>query len=267
MKNGYLKQSENLILTIHSSFLKQPITKFLNFYQMLDTTRPIETPEGIELSLRIAGPVVRAIAWAIDFAIRSALYLILFFVFFLTLNQLGLGLWLVSLFFLEWFYPVLFEVYRQGATPGKRAMKIKVLYEAGTPVNWSASMIRNLLLTIDFLPFLYGFGLISMLINQDFKRIGDLAAGTLVVYDEYSSNFSKEHSFLSNEMPLSLPVVLPSEQQQAIIKFAERADQMLPPGRAIELANIVTPLTKKSGEAGIKILYQLANGLIGVRHH
>jgi uncharacterized RDD family membrane protein YckC len=234
---------------------------------MLDTTRSIETPEGIELSLRVAGPVVRAIAWSIDFAIRSALYLVLFFIFSLTLDKLGLGLWLISLFFLEWFYPVLFEVYRQGATPGKRAMKIKVLYESGTPVNWAASMIRNLLLAVDFLPFLYGFGLMTMLINQDFKRIGDLAAGTLVVYDEDLSTVSKEKSFLPKEPPLPLPVVLPSEQQQAIIKFAERAHQLLPPGRATELANLVTPLTKKSGEAGIKTLYQLANGLIGIRHH
>jgi uncharacterized RDD family membrane protein YckC len=232
---------------------------------MLDTTRPVETPEGIELSLRVAGPVVRAIAWVIDFAIRSVLYLALFFVFLVFLKEFGFGLWLIAIFILEWFYPVLFEVYGRGATPGKKAMKIRTIHELGTPVNWAAAMIRNLLRAIDFLPFLYGFGLVSMLLNKDFKRIGDLAAGTVVVYDEQISKFSPRESLLSNEPPQALPITLSSEQQQAIIKFAERAKHLQPPGRDIELANIVTPLTEKEGEMGIKTLYQLANGLIGVR--
>ncbi|EDN65685.1 RDD family protein [Beggiatoa sp. PS] len=215
--------------------------------------------------MRVAGPVVRAIAWAIDFAIRSVLYLVLFFMFYAFLKEFGFGLWLIAIFVLEWFYPVLFEVYGRGATPGKRAMKIRVLHELGTPVNWSAAMIRNLLRAIDFLPFLYGFGLFSMLLNKDFKRMGDLAAGTLVVYDEQIYKLSPRENFLPNEPPKSLPTTLSSEQQQAIIKFAERAEQLQPPGRSIELANLVTPLTGKKGEMGIKTLYQLANGLIGVR--
>jgi len=167
----------------------------------------------------------------------------------------------MSIFILEWFYPVLFEVYRQGATPGKRAMKIKVLHELGTPVDWSASMIRNLLRAVDFLPFLYGFGFMSMLINKDFKRIGDLAAGTVVVYEDEKVKTLN----LPNESPQAMSIALPLEEQQAIIKFAERA-QKLPPGRAIELANLITPMTGETGEAAIKNLYQLANGLIGVRH-
>jgi uncharacterized RDD family membrane protein YckC len=224
---------------------------------MLDTTRPVETPEGIELALRVAGPVVRALAWAIDFGIRIIFYIVLSF-FLNTLGDLGIGLLLVSIFVLEWFYPVLFEVYRQGATPGKNAMKIKVLHESGTPVNWSASMIRNLLRVVDFLPFLYGFGLVAMLFNEDFKRIGDLAAGTVVVYQEEIPSLKKANSW-GDELPLPMPVAL--TEQQAIVNFADRA-QHLSPERAIELANIVTPLTGKTGEAGVKSLCQFANGLI-----
>ena len=234
---------------------------------MLDTTRPVETPEGIELALRVAGPVVRAIAWVIDFGIRSVIYISLFLLFLTTLQQLGYGLWLISIFILEWFYPILFEVYRQGATPGKRAMKIKVLHELGTPVNWSSSMIRNLLRMVDFLPFVYSFGLISMLIDKNFRRIGDLAAGTIVVYEEQvlpNRPISKKRIFLPNDPPQAMPIILPLEEQQAIINFAERAQQ-LPLQRAIELANIVTSLTGKTEEAGIKSLYQLANGLIGIQ--
>ncbi len=227
---------------------------------MLDTTRPIETPEGIELALRVAGPVARALAWSIDLGIRSIIYFILAFLF-AQLGNLGIGLLLVSIFLLEWFYPVLFEVYRQGATPGKRTMKIKVLHESGTPVNWSSAMIRNLLRAVDFLPFLYGFGLMTMLINKDFKRIGDLAAGTVVVYE--IPPLKKGNSWM-DESALAMPITLPLEEQQAIINFADRAEH-LPPGRAIELANLVTPLTGKTGEAAIKTLYQFANGLIGTK--
>ncbi|MDM8557753.1 RDD family protein [Candidatus Parabeggiatoa sp. HSG14] len=245
---------------------------------LLDTTRPVETPEGIELALRVAGPVVRAIAWVIDFGIRSVVYIILSFLL-VQLGDLGIGLLLMSIFILEWFYPVLFEVYKQGATPGKRAMKIKVLHELGTPVDWSASMIRNLLRAVDFMPFLYGFGLISMIFNGDFKRIGDIAAGTVVVYeDELSPKLflkkgentrhfpvSKEDIFLSDKEPaLAMPIILPLEEQQAIINFAERAPK-LPPERAVELANIVAPLTGETGDMAIKRLYQLANGLIGTK--
>lgn len=228
---------------------------------MLDTTHPVETPEGIELTLRVAGPAVRALAWAIDFGIRIIIYLVLSFIF-SSLGEFGLGLLLISIFLLEWFYPVLFEVSQQGATPGKRKMKIKVLHERGTPVNWSASMIRNLLRVVDFLPFLYGFGLMTMLFNQDFKRIGDLAAGTVVVYEE--KLLLGEKADIPDEPPLTMPVTLGLEEQQAIINFADRAQQ-LSKQRSIELANIVTPLTGETGEAAIMHLYQLANGLIGIK--
>lgn len=223
---------------------------------MIDTARSIETPEGVELTLRVAGPSVRAIAWAIDTAIKSMAYF--FLIMILTyFENIGIGLLLIGIFLINWFYPVLFEIYWRGATPGKALMKIKVLHELGTPVNWSESMIRNLLRSIDFLPLFYGFGLITMLCNQDFKRMGDLAAGTVVVYED------EPHQTLPlpDESPRPLPCVLTLEEQRALIHFAERA-QTLTPERIEELANIVTPLTQHTGTAGIRSLYQIANGLI-----
>jgi uncharacterized RDD family membrane protein YckC len=245
-----------------------PLSLTTGFNLMLDTTRSIETPEGIELALRVAGPIVRAIAWSIDLGIRIIIYIILA-ILFGQLGEFGKGLLLLSIFFLEWFYPVFFEIYKQGASPGKSTMRIKVLHESGTPVDWSASMIRNLLRAVDFLPFLYGFGLISMIMNKDFKRLGDLAAGTVVVYEDYNSTqlpFSKKKKTdqFPDVTPKAMPIVLPLEEQEAIINFAQRA-QHLSKERAIELANLVTPLTGKTEEAGIQTLYQLANGLIGIK--
>jgi uncharacterized RDD family membrane protein YckC len=139
-----------------------------------------ETPEGIDLGLRVAGPISRALAWIIDAFIRYSVLFALSTVL-ASLLSFGMGLFLILLFLLEWFYPVVFEVVR-GATPGKKAMGLLVVHDNGTPVGWSASMIRNLLRSVDFLPFFYCAGLISILLNSRFKRLGDLAAGTLVVY-------------------------------------------------------------------------------------
>ena len=76
---------------------------------MLDTSFPIETPEGVILELHPAGPVVRSAAWLIDIVIRSVIYLSC--AYYLSLfGDLGIGLLLIFIFLLEWFYPVLFEV-------------------------------------------------------------------------------------------------------------------------------------------------------------
>ncbi|MCV6611186.1 MAG: RDD family protein, partial [Amphritea sp.] len=152
------------------------------FSELTDTVRTHETPEGIRLQLRMAGPVVRACAWAIDALIRVVLYGLIgaMFSFF---GGVGTAVMLILFFLLEWFYPVVFEI-TSGATPGKKAMGLVVIHDNGTPISFVASFARNLLRAADFLPFLYAAGLLSMLMNRDFKRLGDLAAGTLVVYKE-----------------------------------------------------------------------------------
>ena len=83
---------------------------------------------------------------------------------------------------LEWFYPVVFELSRSGATPGKSVVGIKVVMDNGLPVTPAASFTRNLLRVADFLPFLFGAAIVSMLLRQDSKRLGDLAAATIVVH-------------------------------------------------------------------------------------
>jgi uncharacterized RDD family membrane protein YckC len=229
---------------------------------MLDTTQTIQTPEGVELNLYLAGPIVRALAWAIDFVIRGVIYIVLIMIF-ARLGELGVGIFLILLFALEWFYPVVFEVFRDGATPGKKVMGILVLHENGTPVNWSASLVRNLLRVVDFLPFFNGFGLIAMLSNSKFQRLGDLAAGTVVVYSDKSRR--KIRGQITEDIsPLALPTPLRLDEQQALMSFAERADT-LPVARQAELANILAPLTQADGETGSQRLRQMAHSLLGKR--
>lgn len=226
---------------------------------MLDTYREIETPEGVELHLRAAGPVVRALAYAIDLLLRGAIIFALSIALSVT-GRFGMGVFMVVIFLLEWFYPVLFEVYRDGATPGKRLFGLRVVNDNGTPVAWGPSLVRNLLRAVDFMPSFYAFGLISMLLNRDFKRLGDLAAGTLVVYQEQAARKID----IPDVPALAPPLGLNLAEQRAVITFAERS-QRLTEVRSEELADLLTPLTGAEGRAGMQRLYQMANWLVGKR--
>jgi len=222
----------------------------------LDTTYLHETPEGIDLEIKVAGAAPRACAWLIDILIRCALYIILSIIF-SQLEGIGDAIIFISIFLIEWFYHVVFEVYR-GATPGKKQMGLIVVNDNGTPVSWSSSLIRNLLLAVDFFPFLYGFGLLSLLFSQNFKRLGDYAAGTLVIY-RHKAPPPLKYEKITAQVP---PPYLKTADRIAILNYMERAPQ-LSEERRIELANILQPITKETGKKGEQKLMAYGIWLIG----
>jgi len=227
---------------------------------VLDTARRVSTPEGIELTLRLAGPVPRALAWTIDLLLR-AVVLIGVSIATARLGRFGTAVVLLSAFLIEWLYPTWFELRWGGSTPGKRALGLMVLNDDGTPVRWSASLTRNLLRAIDFLPFLYFAGYCTMVANRDFKRLGDLAANTLVVYREGRSRTLKipEAAPVAPSRPLSLA------EQRAVLDFAERAAGITPE-RAAELAEVAGSLTGGArGAMAVGRLIGIANHLMGRR--
>ncbi|WP_295384515.1 RDD family protein [uncultured Thiodictyon sp.] len=204
----------------------------------VDTVRLNETPEGVDLGLRVAGPAPRALALIADGAIRAIVYLVLSPL--MVLSGFGLGLSLIAAFLLDWLYPVAFEVF-SGATPGKRSLGLMVVHDDGTPVGLPASLIRNLLRVVDFLPLFYGVGLLSTLADRDFRRLGDLAAGTLVVYAQRrprqtpGQTGERTGAALLDAPPRQPPLGLPLATQQSILAFCERSDHLSAP-RRIELA-------------------------------
>lgn len=226
---------------------------------MLDTYRSVETPEGVELGLKVAGPPVRLFAWLLDAFIRTTGYFLLLIPL-AFLEELGFGLLLLVAFLGEWFYPVLFEVKGGGATPGKKRLGLVVLHDDGTPVGWSASVVRNLVRFADFLPVGYGFGLATMLLNRDFKRLGDLAAGTIVVH--------RDRAPLREGFPPGRPdppgALLHLAEQRSILEFARRLPTWTE-ARAAELADLLAPLTRATGRDGIERLVGMANWLVGRR--
>jgi uncharacterized RDD family membrane protein YckC len=225
---------------------------------LLDTARRIATPEGIELTLRLAGPVPRALAWLLDFLIRVVILVFLMMVA-APLGRLGWAAVLLAWFLLEWLFPAWCEVNWNGQTPGKRSLGIAVLNDDGTPVRWPAALARNLLRAVDFLPFFYGFGLAAMLLNRDFKRLGDLAANTLVVYRESAPG----GFMISPAAPLAPAEPLSVPEQRAILDFAERVPG-LTAERAEELAALARPLVGP-GSGAAERLVRIANFLVGRR--
>jgi uncharacterized RDD family membrane protein YckC len=202
----------------------------------LDTTVLAETPEGIDILLRPAGAPARALAYALDWLIRVMVYLAIVAVL-APLGGIGSGILLIVYFALEWLYPILFELLPGAATPGKRALGLQVLMDTGLPVTPAASVTRNLLRAADFLPFGFGAGVLSMLLRRDFKRVGDIVAGTLVVH----CGQSRLHAALPAAEPLAPRVPLARAQQVAILRLAGRAAR-LTPERVDELAALAEPV-------------------------
>jgi uncharacterized RDD family membrane protein YckC len=155
----------------------------------------IRTPENIELSYALAGPGSRAAAYFVDLLIMSVFCQVLINLLISTLDALiralggTSGLWISAIAGLAAFalyngYFIILEWLLNGQTPGKRLLHIRVIKQGGYALRFFDTLLRNLLRVIDFLPLFYGVGLMSLLFTRDSQRVGDLVAGTLVVYQE-----------------------------------------------------------------------------------
>ncbi len=161
----------------------------------------LPTPENVAVSYELAGVGSRFIAAAIDTLVQVILIILVATAIVLAggfamgrgaLRDLdrvepeGAAIWavailVVALFLLLWGYYVTFEMLWNGQSPGKRLTRLRVLRDTGYPVGFLDSLLRNLVRVVDFLPFAYGIGVVSMLIDSQSRRLGDLAAGTIVV--------------------------------------------------------------------------------------
>jgi len=224
---------------------------------MLDTLRQVETPEGLALPLRCAGIVPRALAWAVDLMLRMIL-LTMAMTLLALLGNGGMGIALLVIFVLYWGYNVLFEVLRNGQTPGKQMLGLRVVNDNGTPIGWLPAIVRNLLRTVDMFPVLYGFGVAASLTDADARRLGDMVAGTVVVYVDSAG----AQGATPDAAPVPPPVPLRIDEQVAIVAFAERSPQ-LTPERQQEIAGLLQPVLGGHGPANPRRAWGLANYLLG----
>ncbi|MFL6605519.1 MAG: RDD family protein [Steroidobacteraceae bacterium] len=229
---------------------------------MLDTAVAAETPEGIVLELHPAGLPARLYAFLLDWLIRLGILwgcaIIARF-----MGGIGLAFWIVLLFLLEWFYPIVFELSRSGATPGKRTFGLRVVMDNGLPITPAASFMRNLLRAADFLPFCYGFATVSMLLRADCKRLGDIAAATLVVHEPQSA----PRITLQQVEPIAPVRPLAPRDQAALVALAARAPT-LTGERLDELAALAASVTGDQAHGGGAVTHRVlgvAQWLMGRR--
>jgi len=157
-----------------------------------DEMLSIDTPENVAFGYSVAGIGSRFLAALVDTALIAFLQLLVLGTSALILNATNLidslGAWISAVFgllafLLFWGYYIFFEMLWNGQSPGKRWAGLRVIRTDGTPITLAESIIRNLVRLIDFLPVGYGVGVITMFVNDQARRLGDLAAGSLVVHD------------------------------------------------------------------------------------
>ena len=154
----------------------------------------IDTPELVSIEMPLAGIGSRFIALLVDYLIWFAGLLVLLMLFAVFLPgiraysrisaQWATAIVIFAVFLVNWGYFTLFEAFWNGRTPGKRIARIRVIQRSGRAIGLFESMTRNLIRYVDQLPFFYAVGVIVMFVTKQHQRLGDLAAGTLVVRDQ-----------------------------------------------------------------------------------
>ena len=198
-------------------------------------------------------------AYIIDLLIRAAVVVVLGLL--LMMGSTGLdditgastGLMLLVAFVVEWGYFVFFETIWDGSSPGKRAMRLRVVKEGGHPINFTDSLLRNLLRAADFLPGFYAAGVATMCFDARFRRLGDLVASTMVVVEDrlfLGKAISLRPPATAEELSaIPATVRLDPSERDALDLFVRRLDR-LSPERAAELADLAWPALEDRLPAG-----------------
>jgi uncharacterized membrane protein SpoIIM required for sporulation/uncharacterized RDD family membrane protein YckC len=152
--------------------------------QPIDSRVLLETPEHVVLPVSLAGIGARGVAWLIDAGLRGVVFWLVVAGLFGVLpapEGASEGLMLLAWFVLDWGWYAFWDIVDDGQGPGKRVMRLRVLSADGTPVSVRQALLRNLLRAADALPAVYFVGVVSIIADRRFRRLGDVVAGTVVV--------------------------------------------------------------------------------------
>lgn len=148
---------------------------------MLNDRIEISTPERVTVAYELAGVGSRMLAQAIDALIVLAIVIGVLTGAGVLSGPLALAVAIGGVTLAPVGYFLLLEWLRRGSTPGKAALRLRVVSASGEPIGLQDSAVRNLLRIVDFLPFAYVVGGICAMVSRDGRRLGDMAAGTVVV--------------------------------------------------------------------------------------
>jgi uncharacterized RDD family membrane protein YckC len=210
----------------------------------------VETPDHVVLRYDLAGAGNRGFAALLDFLLASviAITALVILSWAGTLSEASLfvvgGLAMILTLVVIWAYFILLEWLWNGQTIGKRAFKLRVINEDGSPAQFTAVLIRNLLRLVDFLPAFYGLGVLVIVLSPKSQRLGDLAAGTYVVRAPLPQ---VDWFSLRTVTPLGAGTTaetrrMPGEAQRLVREFVARESQLAPAERARIAAVIAAKL-------------------------
>jgi uncharacterized RDD family membrane protein YckC len=208
--------------------------------------REIFTPEGVQLALPLAHIGSRFIALAIDLLIGTVALVVAVLAALAAGGGLGgaiVAATAILVFYIG--YHVVFEVFGGGRTLGKRAAGLRVVTDGGTAVGLRASLIRNVLLLLEGLPTSYVPAMVSVLVTRNNQRLGDLAAGTLVVREAKRTPPAPAPRAIEPERYATWDVSGVGETEAGAVRsFLERRAQLQPGARralARQLAQRLRP--------------------------
>jgi uncharacterized RDD family membrane protein YckC len=217
----------------------------------IDDRITIATPEGVDLELTLAGVGSRFVSALVDFMLQLVLLVGVSGVG-AAVGAFGNGygsvVVLIASFLVFAAYDVLFEVFASGRTPGKRLNGLRVVRVDGSPVTFFTSAVRNVLRLVDILPGPYLVGIVTILVTRQNQRLGDVAAGTLVVRERTGQPSLRE-------LRTALPRPAPAPAANAWDVTAVTAD---------ELATVRSFLTRRyelTHEARYRLAADLAAAL------
>lgn len=166
----------------------------------------VDSATGIDVTLPLAGAGARSYAFVVDWHIRLVLGLAWYGAGGLLYNYLRdgslsvapppdndarwFGVVLVPALAVYFLYHPLLELSMRGSTPGKRLAGVRVVTREGGAPGAGALLVRNVFRLIDSLPLAYGLGLTLVALTREHVRCGDMAAGTLLVYESSSLAFA-----------------------------------------------------------------------------
>jgi uncharacterized RDD family membrane protein YckC len=223
----------------------------------------IETPEQTALEFPLAGIGSRFLAVALDTLLQVAAYAVLVLIASLlsisgVLPNLGKQ-WAIAIVIFIWFtvqfgYYAIFEALWNGQTPGKRWTHLRVIQDSGRPITPYDAILRNLLRIVDALPSLYAVGIVTILISREKKRVGDYAAGTVVVHEKPLQGVGSIWSVAAapaapQPVPAIVAAPLSVDELQLIETFFERRASLEPDVRRSMARQIAQRLGDRLGVA------------------
>jgi uncharacterized RDD family membrane protein YckC len=223
-------------------------------------TFAVRTPEYVRLQYVLAGIGSRVAAFCLDAVVRLVLIGAIFVAALILSEWLLAGLsgsWLIALGVIGYGivdlgYFLLFEALWSGQTPGKRHQGLRVIKTDGQPIGWIDSAIRNILRAVDMVAGVYPVGLVVMFLSKNNQRLGDYAAGTIVIVERrrggprQAPRPSQEERLKHPETELCVSR-LGAEQYRILRSFIDRRDEMDPPHRR-QLARLLVKQVLEQGE-------------------